>query len=324
MPLSKISPASPPPFQILHLGYVERFTTNLERARDFYVEHFGLQISAEDERHLYLRAMQERRHHSLLVSQGSGGEVGAIGFRLAAEEDLDRAMEWFSRRGLRGAWIERPWTGRRVLRVVDPWGVPLEFYSLITAMPPLHHRYRLYHGARPLRLDRIALRHPDVEEAMAFYAAIGFAPAEIVREEPAARLRAVLADLPGAPAVLTLLQGSGPGLHHLAYRVSDPAHVIDFLDLLSSTGHASMIEHGPGRHGLSNAFYLYILDADRHRTGLCCGDSRAAQAEGAPIEWAGQDPRWQRLWGAPPPASWEETAAPFAAIPRPPRGLKRD
>ncbi|PRX37723.1 catechol 2,3-dioxygenase [Meinhardsimonia xiamenensis] len=306
---------SPPvlPFGIARLGYVERFTPDIDRARAFHVDTFGLQISAEDERHLYLRALHERGHHSLIFAQGPEAGAGALGFRVAREEDLERAHRWFTGRGLRAEWIERPWTARRVLRAADPWGVPLEFYCGMTPMPPLHQRYRLHHGARPLWLDRVCLRTPDVAAAVTFYGALGFLMSEAVREKDSGRLRVALLGNFGTGETLSLVEGAGAGLHHLSWRVETPAHVLDFLDLMATTGHGEMIEHGPGRHGISNALYLYLLDADGHRTGLVCAGARPPGPDAPPIVWDYDDPRWQSLWGTPPPPGWSERVMPFIA-----------
>ena len=57
-----------------------------------------------------------------------------------------------------------------------------------------------------------------------------------------------------------------------AFWVPTPLNIIDLLDLMSTTGYLANIERGPGRHGISNAFFLYIRDQDGHRTEIYCSD----------------------------------------------------
>ena len=58
---------------------------------------------------------------------------------------------------------------------------------------------------------------------------------------------------------IAFTNGSGPRLHHIAFWVPTPMNIIDLLDVMSTTGYVDNIERGPGRHGIANAFFLYIL-----------------------------------------------------------------
>src|SRR5229473_2340195 len=49
---------------------------------------------------------------------------GALGLIV---EDLDKAARFFKGKGLRHAFVERPYQGR-TLQAVDPFGMPMEFY----------------------------------------------------------------------------------------------------------------------------------------------------------------------------------------------------
>ncbi|MEL6621239.1 MAG: VOC family protein, partial [Pseudomonadota bacterium] len=65
------SPVLYPPFNIVRLSHVEYHVTDLPRARTFWVDTLGLQISHEDESTLMLRAMEERNHHSIILTKGA-------------------------------------------------------------------------------------------------------------------------------------------------------------------------------------------------------------------------------------------------------------
>ena len=93
-----------------------------------------------------------------------------------------------------------------------------------------------------------------------------------------------------------------------------PLNIIDLLDLMSTTGYVSNIERGPGRHGISNAFFLYIRDPDGHRIEIYCSDYQTVDPDLEPIRWDLKDPQRQTLWGAPAPRSWFEEGSVFAGV----------
>ena len=59
--------------------------------------------------------------------------------------------------------------------------------------------------------------------------------------------------------------GDGPRLHHLGFFAPEPHSVLRICDILGSLSLEHHIERGPGRHGVSNAFYVYLRDPDGHR-----------------------------------------------------------
>jgi catechol 2,3-dioxygenase len=93
--------------------------------------------------------------------------------------------------------------------------------------------------------------------------------------------------------------------------VSSPLTIIDFLDIMATTGHVAAIERGPGRHGIANAFFLYIRDPDGNRIELYCSDYLTVDPDHEPIRWNLRDPQRQTLWGAPAPRSWFEEGSTF-------------
>ncbi len=75
---------------------------------------------------------------------------------------------------------------------------------------------------------------------------------------------------------------------------------------MSTTGWLANIARGPGRHGISNAFFLYVRDPDGHRIEIYCSDYQTVDPDHEPIKWGLKDPQRQTLWGAPAPKSWFE------------------
>jgi catechol 2,3-dioxygenase len=302
-----------PPFNIVRLSHVELRVTDLAWSRAYYVDTLGLQVTHEDAQSIYLRALEERGHHCVILRKGKVASVGVLGFKVWGEDDLDRAAAWFTARGLAVTWTERPFMGR-VLATHDPWGVPLEFYAKMDRLPPIHQQYKLYHGVKPLRIDHFNLFSPNVDQAVAFYGDMGFRVTEYTADEQTGRTWAAWMHRKGGVHDIAFTNGTGPRLHHLAFWVPTPLNIIDLLDLMSTSGYLANIERGPGRHGISNAFFLYIRDQDGHRTEIYCSDYQTNDPDMEPIKWNLTDPQRQTLWGAPAPRSWFELGSVFAGV----------
>jgi catechol 2,3-dioxygenase-like lactoylglutathione lyase family enzyme len=138
-----------PPFNIVRLSHVELVVTDLAKFRAFYVDTLGLQVSDETADTIYLRALEERAHHCIVLKKGSAGEARDLGFKVFGEEDLDKAAYFFNAKGLPVEWTERPYQSR-TFRTRDPHGIPLEFHSRMERLPPIHQKYALYKGVKPL------------------------------------------------------------------------------------------------------------------------------------------------------------------------------
>ncbi|MBR9842089.1 MAG: 3,4-dihydroxyphenylacetate 2,3-dioxygenase [Rhodobacteraceae bacterium] len=300
-----------PPFNIVRLSHVEYRVTDLAKSRAFYVDTLGLQVTFEDETRIYLRAMEERGHHCIVLEKADEANVGVLGFKLFDEPDLDKAAEFFASRGLPVEWVERPHMGR-TLRTRDPWGIPLEFYVKMDRLPPIHQKYSLYKGVKPLRIDHFNMFSSNVDASVAFYNDIGFRTTEYTEDAETGKVWAAWMHRKGGVHDVAFTNGTGPRLHHTAFWVPTPLNIIDLLDLMSTTGWVDNIERGPGRHGISNAFFLYILDPDGHRIEIYCSDYQTVDPDLEPIKWDLKDPQRQTLWGAPAPRSWFEHGSLFA------------
>ncbi|TLP68858.1 3,4-dihydroxyphenylacetate 2,3-dioxygenase [Parasedimentitalea maritima] len=309
-----------PPFNIVRLSHVEYMVTDLSASRAFYVDTLGLQVTHEDDQRIYLRAMEERGHHCIVLVQADKAEVGVLGFKLYDEPDLDKAADFFASRDLPVEWVDRPHMGR-CLRTRDPWGIPLEFYVKMDRLDPIHQKYKLYNGVKPLRIDHFNMFSADVDASVAFYNDIGFRVTEYTADDESGKTWAAWMHRKGGVHDVAFTNGLGPRLHHTAFWVPTPLNIIDLLDLMSTTGYIDNIERGPGRHGISNAFFLYVRDPDGHRIEIYCSDYQTCDPDLEPIKWSLTDPQRQTLWGAAAPRSWFEEGSTFAGAETKPSAL---
>ena len=209
------SPVLYPAFNVIRLSHVELGVKNLAASRAFYADTLGLQVTFEDDSAIYLRAMEERGHHCEILRKSESATVTVLGFKVFSKADLDAAHDVFAARGLPVAWIDRPFMGR-TLRTADPHGIPLEFYANMDRLPPVHQKYALYHGAKPLRIDHFNCFSPAVDAWVAFFNSLGFRVTEYTEDEYSKRLWAAWMHRKGGVHDLAFTNGHGPRLHHPA------------------------------------------------------------------------------------------------------------
>jgi catechol 2,3-dioxygenase len=307
------APTLYPPFNVVRLSHVELVVTDLAASRAFYETTLGLQVTSESADRLTFRAMEERAHHCLILTRGADPACVALGFRVYDDTDLDRAAAWFVAKGRDVAWVTRAHQGR-TLATSDPFGVPLEFHAAMDRLPPIHQQHSLYRGVKPLRIDHFNTFSPDVDVSVAFWSAMGFRVTEYTQDDESGRIWAAWMHRKGGVHDMAFTNGTGPRLHHLAFWVPTPMNIIDLLDLMATTGYVANIERGPGRHGISNAFFLYVRDPDGHRVEIYCSDYQTVDPDHEPLKWSLTDPQRQTLWGAPAPRSWFEEGTLFAGV----------
>jgi len=304
------------PFDILRAAFVELQVTDLAASEHFYGELLGMIVSARTDDAVYLRGWEERQHHSLILRQSvptHPATAARLGFRVRTELDLDRLAEHFDAPGMTTRWQDPgsdPGLGRS-LRVWDPFGYPLEFFYAIEQFETQHQRFDLHRGAPLLRFDHLNLHAPRVEDAFRFWLSLGFRCSEYISTDSPTDERITGAWLLRKPTVhdVALTAGTGPRLHHFAYWIAEPAGVLRACDQLAGGHRSDVIERGPGRHGVSNAFFVYLRDPDGHRIELYSCDYYTGDPDHRPLRWSVNDPRCRSFWGARAPDSWYDESS---------------
>ncbi len=313
MPVRK--PVFSPPFNVVRASHVALAARDLARSRAVYVDCLGYLVSAEEPEALYLRAVEERNHHSIVLRKGKAPTAHTLGFKLASEDDVDRAAAWFKRRNLPVAFPEVPYQGR-TLRTADVNGMPLDLYFKMDQGERMLQRYAHHQGARIQRIDHINCFTPDVQASYDFYTELGFRLTEYTETDDTAdpRLWAVWLHRKGNVHDLAFTNGRGPRLHHIGVWTAGALDILHICDVMATSGYLPNMERGPGRHGISNAFFLYIRDPDGHRIELFTSDYLTVDPDLEPLRWSLTDPQRQTLWGQPAPKSWFEQGSEFASV----------
>jgi catechol 2,3-dioxygenase len=301
-------------FDVVKAGHIELLVTDLEAAKRFYVETLGLIVTESDGGHLYLRGLEDRHHHSLTLTQSDTPGVDHFAFRVSDEAGLEALEEIVKGRGWFARWKEpgeEKGVGKALL-VEDGFGFPVEFYFEASPQEWMLQKFQHYKGAKVMRLDHFNIMLPDVAAAYDWYVGgLGFVCTELTDTDDAKPdLWAAWLRRKHTCHDVALTTGKGPRVHHAGFAVADRASIMDAADVLAANGYAKNMERGPGRHGISNAFFLYLRDPDGNRIELYTGDYVSADPDWVPIRWRLNDPQRQTFWGAPTPKSWFDEAMP--------------
>lgn len=289
---------------IIRIAHAVFYVTDLARSRDFYVNLLGLNVLHETEGALYLRGVEDREWTLKLELAPEAG-VKHLAYRVRSDADLEALVSLADAQGLPWRWeseIDRP----RLLRLQDPFGTPVAFYAQGQTHPWLLQEYHLHRGPGLQRVDHVNVMSPDVAGTMRWYLdELGFRLSEFTEDDDA-NIWAAWIQRRGGVHDLALTNGAGPRLHHFAYWMPDAMSIIRACDILAGARRPELIERGPGRHGISNAFFVYVRDPDGHRIELYTSDYLTVDPDFEPIRWHLDDPRRQTLWGARTPRSWFE------------------
>jgi catechol 2,3-dioxygenase len=303
-----------PPFNITRASHVVLTVRDLEASRAFYTEVIGLHVTHADDGEIYLRGVEETCHHSLILRKSSGESVcEALGFRVFADDDLDRAKHYFDDAGIKSDWVEQPFQGR-TLRLRDPQGIPIELCASMPTQPRLHDKPHLQRGASALRYDHVQCLVPDVAHAGRFYTDLGFRISDYFVDRPEdENPLGLFMFRKNNPHDLVLLARPGPVLHHFGYVVAEPGHLFRALDTAGAVGFERSLERGPGRHGQGHAFYVYFRDPDGHRVEILPPPIQIIDLDDKPVRWHSAN---RFTWDFPPPKRWLHEATPFKDTPQ--------
>jgi 3,4-dihydroxyphenylacetate 2,3-dioxygenase len=299
-----------PPFNVVRIAYVDCHVSDLALSKAFWVEALGFVVTEETSDALYLRGLEERNHHSVVLRKSSDLEVSGIGFKVYSEDDLDKAAAFCDAKGLPYRFVQRPAQGR-TLAFHDPLGTPIELFFKMNAAPSMLRQYGAYRGAYVQRIDHVNCFSPDVQASYDFFTEMGFRTTEYAAADDTDQLWSVWLHRKGNVHDIAFTSGRGPRFHHVGMWVSAVTDIIHMCDVLSTTGWLASMERGPGRHGLSNAFFLYLRDPDGHRVELFTSDYLTVDPDHQPTRWDLRDPQRQTLWGMPAPRSWFEEGSLF-------------
>lgn len=310
LPITNFSP----PFAITRASHVSLAVTDLERSRDFYRDVIGLVVTEETDDVIYLRGLEEASHHSLVLERAAEAKALRIGLRVQTDEDIFAAEKHFADTRIDHQRVEKPHQGP-TLQFRDPVGTHMELTSSMDVVPRKMQNFNEFVGGAPQRLDHYQVVTYDVQAATDFWTGLGMRMSEYTATDGTDELWGSWMEVKGNTHDLVFTNGRGPRLHHFAYAVPDGSSLLHAADVAGSLGFGDEIDRGPGRHGISNALFLYLRDPDQHRVELFNTHYQFIDLETPPIRWDTSNARRAQLWGMPASRRWFFEASEFPGEP---------
>lgn len=300
-----------PEFTLTRASHVVMTATDLEKSRDFYRDVIGLVVTKESDEAVYLRGLEEAAHHSLVLERSDLAQARRIGLRVRTAADILAAERFFRSANIPFERLERDHQGP-TLRFRDPVGTLIELTSEMDVVDRKMQNFDEFRAGAPQRIDHYQVVTYDVQKATDFWTGLGMRMAEYTATDGTDELWGTWLEVKGNTHDLVFTNGRGPRLHHFAYTVPDATSLIHAADVAGALGFGNEIDRGPGRHGLSNALFLYLRDPDQHRIELFNTHYQFIDLETPPIRWDVTDPQRAQLWGLPASNRWFFEASEFS------------
>jgi catechol 2,3-dioxygenase len=299
-----------PPFTLTRASHVSLGVTDLARSRDFYRDVVGLVVTEETDDAVYLRGLEEAAHHSLVLERSDEALAHRVGLRVRTPEDIVAAEKHFDAIGIEHRRVEKPHQGP-TLQFTDPVGTHMELTSSMELVERKMQAFDEFVSGAPQRIDHYQVVTYDVQTATDFWTSLGMRMSEYTATDGTDELWGTWMEVKGNTHDLVFTNGVGPRLHHFAYTVPDGIALLHAADVAGALGFGEEIDRGPGRHGISNALFLYLRDPDQHRVELFTTHYQFIDLEDEPIRWDVSNPRRAQLWGMPASNRWFFEASPF-------------
>ena len=297
---------------IAKLGHVALVTPDLERSVWFFRDVVGLEEVERENGTVFLRSWGDFEHHSLSLTAGSTAEVDHIGWRTSAAEHVEEFAQALTEQGVdlrRVEAGEERGQGEAVRFRIPGAGHRFELYYEIakpasdagTRSRLKNNAHRAWdHGVSPRRIDHVNLFTDDVGGAERWLSDnLGFKTREYMTVGGTVvgtwmAVTTLVHDL----AIMTDPGGRPGRFHHVAYYLDNWQDVLRGMDVLRE--HGVDIDLGPGRHGISQAFFCYVKDpGSGHRVELFSGGYHIFDPDWEAVEWTQDDMKEALIWWGP-------------------------
>jgi len=285
-------------FDIAQLAHVELLSPKPEETLKFFTDYLGLQVTETKGQSVYLRAYEDFYHHTLKITESKEAGMAHSAWRASSEEALQRKVQSLEKSGYGKGWNKGDLGHGPAYEFLTPDGHNMELlWDVEYYQAPEGQKTKLKSrpqkrpniGIPARRLDHINLMASDVTKNKEFFAdELGFKLREHIVMNDGSEIGAWMSVSPLVHEVALMADQSGEKgrFHHLAYWYGYPQHLMDLSDLLVENG--IKIEAGPGKHGVSQAYFMYVFEPGGNRIELF-GDAG----------YLIQDPDWK-------PVKWTE------------------
>lgn len=301
--------------RVHNLHHVEVLTPRPEASLDFFTRILGLVETGREGRSVYLRGFGEWASHTTILTESARPGLGHMGWQCA---ERDQVEGWFRRLTEAGHDVERVDGGTErcqgdAIRFRTPAGHAMELFydfdrcvprnpSLLLNQP---ERY-IAAGVGVRRLDHVNLTAADVDGTRDWLAGtLGFNLREAARNPDGTDIGVWMSVTSQVHDIAVMADGAGEKgrLHHVGYSIDTPEGILRAADMFAEEGIA--FDAGPGKHGLTQAFFVYVFEPGGNRIELFSGGYQIHGPDWQPVIWKGEDIGRAVVWyGAPLPESF--------------------
>ncbi|MCS7173489.1 MAG: catechol 2,3-dioxygenase [Armatimonadetes bacterium] len=265
-------------FDVVQLAHVEIYTPKPEETYWFFHDLLGMEETTREGQSVYLRGYEDFYHHSLKITEAPRPGLGHIAWRAASPQALERRVKILEHCGAGQGWHDGDLGHGPAYRFTTPDGHVMELLwevAYYQAPPAKRSPLKSRPSRRPLRgipvrrLDHVNCLCAEVAPNRRFMMEqLGF---KLREQKIGAGGVEVGAWLSVSPLVheIGLMRdatGSRGRFHHVAFWYGYPQHLSDLADLCSDYG--IRIEAGPGKHGTTQAYFMYVFEPGGTRVEL--------------------------------------------------------
>jgi catechol 2,3-dioxygenase len=312
-----------PIFDVAQLAHLELLTPDLEATHGFFSNLLGMQVTERNDTSVYLRGYEEVYHHSLKLTKSPQAGLGHVAWRTRSPQALDRRVAEIEMSGLGLGWTEGDAGHGRAFKFATPEGHVMELFWEVGYFSAPHGQGTALHnrpqrrptsGVPVRRIDHLNLMAADVGVCRDFLVErLGFRERERLVVDGGGPVIAswlgvtnLSHDIAMVPEPTTM-RGR---FHHVCFHYTSSQHLFDVAELATEAGIA--IEHGPGRHGIGGATFLYLMEPGGNRIEVI-GDPGYMNFDPAwkTVDWQASEIAHAAAWGCPPmPDSFWNYATP--------------
>lgn len=286
--------------QIAHCGAINLGTTDLETSLHFFSDLLGMEIVHREPGTAYLRGYQELAHHSLVLTQQSESVVNSYSFRVRRPQDVELFAAELTRQEIQTVEVpagSETGRGTAVRFLVPGSGHPFELYydidkpkapEGISSRLPSNSSRRRGLGVRRIDHFNIQTSRDTINQAEGWVRQhLGFRRREYaLHRDDTTVLASWMSVTPQVHdlAMVANAYGKSGQLHHVAFNLENLSDVLTAADVLRD--YDVTFDLGPGKHGIGQAMYLYVLDpGSGHRVEIYAGGYLIFEPDWEPIKW---------------------------------------
>ncbi len=281
--------------KVFQLGYVALGTSDIERAKQHYLQNLGMtEVARGDDGSVYLSVGYN--HHDLVLRPAAQKALLHVGFQLKPHITAADFARDVRETGLAATVKTDSQPGvAELVEVEGPGGLVIQFYDAIEASVPGFKQT----GASPVRLGHVAIINPEGDKVIAFFKDfLGF----VLTDDIAGIANFLTCNR--EHHVVNLVKAPESRVHHIAFELRDSSCHGIAADALRAAG--VNILWGPSRHTAGHNVASYHHDPDKvmveFYTELDAFIPELGMSE--PRPWHEHFPMKPRSWGVTELNAW--------------------